>query len=455
MKTTMTNEGLATRRGVLALGLGWGLSACGGGGSDGGDAGDSGPTVQRLEAGPARVGEPAALTAVFSGGAGRIEPDIGPVRSGVAAMTPVLAGPRRYTLVVETAGRPSARRDIDLAPVYRDRYTTLAAPWLQYHAASVAADGTVLVIGGSRGLPAPSESVDRFDPATGRFTRIGSMYTGRSMHTATRLADGRVLVLGGLVGLSNGGFAELIDERSGTVAPAGWPVRPRIRHAAVALADGRVLVVGGLQSNSVELWEPQAQRFRLVAARMANAREYPSATLLADGRVLIVGGDHVGPTQQLAEIFDPATETFAAVASPLNAERRAMHAAHRLPDGRVLVLGGEVRSADDLTPLDSVLVFDPAAQALALHGRLDGARSLVRSALLADGQVRLFGGITPGEAAAATASAYGPGSVARALAAMPAGRAWHTVSALPDGRVLVLGGDDAAGGPVSSALLYD
>jgi hypothetical protein len=225
------------------------------------------------------------------------------------------------------------------------------------------------------------------------------------------------------VGLSNGGFAELIDERSGTVAPAGWPVRPRIRHAAVALADGRVLVVGGLQSNSVELWEPQAQRFRLVAARMANAREYPSATLLADGRVLIVGGDHVGPTQQLAEIFDPATETFAAVASPLNAERRAMHAAHRLPDGRVLVLGGEVRSADDLAPLDSVLVFDPAAQALALHGRLDGARSLVRSALLADGQVRLFGGITPGEAAAATASAYGPGSVARALAAMPAGRA--------------------------------
>jgi hypothetical protein len=38
---------------------------------------------------------------------------------------------------------------------------------------------------------------------------------------------------------------------------------------------------------------------------------------------------------------------------------------------------------------------------------------------------------------------------------MPAGRAWHTVSALPDGRLLVLGGDDADGGPVLSGLLYD
>lgn len=449
----MTNKDRATRRGLLALGLGlgWGLSACGGGGQ----AGDGDPSVQRLEAGPARIGEPVTLTAVFSGGAGRIEPDIGPVQSGVGVTTPALAGPRRYTLVVEADGRPAARRAIDLAPEYRDRYTAFAAPWLQYHAASVAADGTVLVIGGSRGLAAPSEAVDRFDPATRRFTRIGSMYTGRSMHTATRLDDGRVLVLGGLVGLSSGGFAELIDERSGAVTPAGWPVRPRQRHAAVALADGRVLVVGGLQSNSVELWEPEARRFRLVAARMANAREYPSATLMADGRVLIVGGDHEGPVQQLAEIFDPATESFTAVASPLNEERRAMHSAHRLPDGRVLILGGEVRAGGALAPLDSVLAFDPATQALAPHGRLDAARSLVRSALLADGQLRLFGGFTRDEGAARSASAYGPGGGAHALAAMPAGRAWHTVSALPDGRVLLLGGDDAEGGPVLSALLYD
>lgn len=447
---TKTCAGLTTRRGLLAAGLGWGLSACGGGDSGPAEA----PAIQRLDAGAARIGEPTTLTPVFSGGNGRIEPGLGPVHSGVAVTTPVLAGPRRFTLVVEAPGRPAARRDIDLAPAYRDRYTAFAAPWLQYHAASVAADGTVLVIGGSRGLAAPSEAVDRFDPATRRFTRIGSLYTGRAMHTATRLANGQVLVLGGLVGLSSGGFAELIDEATGTVTAAGWPVRPRARHAAVALADGRVLVVGGLNSDSVELWDPATRRFRLVAARMAHAREFPTATLLADGRVLIVGGDPLGATQQLAEVFDPAQERFAPVVSPPDALPRALHAAHALPDGRVLVLGGEVREGDALRPLDSVAVFDPAAQTLAPLGRLDAPRSGVRSVLGLDGQVRLFGGFTPGEAVARSASAFAPGG-GRALAEMPAGRAWHTVSALPDGRLLVLGGDDADGGPVLSGLLYD
>ncbi|MFN3302319.1 MAG: kelch repeat-containing protein [Roseateles sp.] len=186
-----------SRRGPLAkclgLGLGWGLSACGGGSSADGDA----PTVQRLDAGEARIGEPVALTPVVSGGQGRIEPDLGPVRSGEPVLTPPLAGPRRYTLVVEAPGRPSARREL-LQPGYRDRYVAVPdAPWLQYHAALAAPDGAVIVIGGSRGLNTLSEAIDRFDPATRRFTRLGQMYTGRAMHSATLLADGRVLILGG------------------------------------------------------------------------------------------------------------------------------------------------------------------------------------------------------------------------------------------------------------------
>ncbi len=448
------DQGLS-RRAALVMGLGWGLSACGGGGGGGAPGGDA-PTALALEAGDAHVGEAVTLTARLSGGQGRIEPDIGAVQSGVPVQTPVLAAPRRYTLVVEAAGQPSARRELEVRPAYRDRYVALdgASP-LQYHAAVTVADGSLLVIGGSRGLSVASEAVDRYDPATRRFSRIGSMYTGRTLHTATRLADGRVLVLGGTVGLSSGGFAELIDPASGAAEAAGWPVRPRIRHATVALDDGRALVVGGYQSDSVELWDPATRRFRLVADRMANAREFPTATRLADGRVLIVGGDHVGPAQRLAEIFDPRTERFDRVNSPLNEERRSMHEAHALADGRVLVVGGELRGDTALEPLDSVLVFDPATQTLTAHGRLEQPRSLVRSLLLPDGELRMFGGLTGAEMAARSAGAYAPGGTARTLAAMPAGRAWHTVSALPDGRVLILGGDDADGGAVPGALLYE
>ncbi|NCT84426.1 MAG: hypothetical protein GXC94_14850 [Comamonadaceae bacterium] len=456
--TQEKNEAQAARRAMLragwGLGLGWGLAACGGGGSSEAPAG---PTVHSLEADAARIGEPVSVTAVFSGGAGRVEPDIGAVQSGVPFSLPPVIAPRQYTLVVEAQGRPSARRALDVQPVYRDRYVALddATP-RQYHAAATTSDGRVLIIGGSRGLSAPSEAIERYEPATRRFTRIASMYTGRTLHTATPLAEGRVLVVGGTVGLSNGGFAELIDERRGSVEAAGWPVRPRIRHAAVALADGRVLVVGGVQSDSVELWDPATRRFRLVAARMANVREFPTATRLADGRVLIVGGDHEGPTQRLAEVFDPQTETFTPVASPLNEQRRAMHEAHALPDGRVLVVGGELRGATDLEPLDTVLVYSPATQALTLHGRLDRPRSLVRSLLLPDGRLRLFGGQTATEIAARTASVYEPATgTAAALAALPAGRAWQTVSALPEGRVLIVGGDNESGGAVPGALLYE
>lgn len=42
-----------------------------------------------------------------------------------------------------------------------------------------------------------------------------------------------------------------------------------------------------------------------------------------------------------------------------------------------------------------------------------------------------------------------------AIAPMPLGRSWHTVSRLADGRVLILGGDDRNGEPVMPAYLYE
>jgi len=444
---------LPSRRQFLASAAALGLSACGGGG--GGEAPTS-PGIHSLAADPVAVGEPARLTATFSGGAGRIEPDIGAVRSGVAVATPPLAAARRYTLVVEAPGQPAARRTLDVVPQFRNRYVPVATPQpLQYHAAVTALDGSVLVIGGSRGLATLSEAVDRFDPATRQFTHIASMAAGRSGHTAHRLPDGRILVLGGQVSLASAVQAELIDPVRGTVTLAGRLAQTRNRHAGVALADGRVLVVGGFWRDSVELWDPATLSFRLVAAPMRHSREFPSATLLADGRVLIVGGDHVDGADVPAEIFDPRTERFEPVATPADAPLRYFHEAHRLADGQVLILGGERRDgALSRTPLASVLRLDPATQALATVGALERPRSLVRSLPGPDGSVLMFGGEGPVDTATATAGSYRDGT-GLALAAMPAARAWHTVNALPDGRVLILGGDAPDGSAVGGGLIYE
>lgn len=340
------------------------------------------------------------------------------------------------------------------APAPAPGYTSLATPFaVSLHAAVTTLDGGVLVLGGSRGQGVVSDSVDLYNPATRSFARVGSLLTGRAEHSATRLADGRVLVLGGSTGLQIGNIAELVDPRSGAVVAAGALQQPRARHATLALADGRVLTLGGINRRSAELWDPADQRWRLLAAPMACSREYPTATLLDDGRVLIVGGDSGDVDYQFAEVFDPGTERFTVLDTGLQ-QRRSFHSAQRLADGSVLILGGEAGGAT----LASVLRYLPAQQRLREEPALAGARTLARSVLLgtgADERVLLFGGQQTLQAEhSASAEAYRPGSGGSALAAMPEPRAWHSASLLPDGGVLIVGGERADGSYVSQALVY-
>jgi hypothetical protein len=444
----------------MALALAPLLAACGGGGGPDAPAPGTGPVITGFASTTTRalVGERATLVASFSGGQGRIEPGIGPVTSGVAITTPVLTQGVRYTLVVEGNGA-SARRELALDVQFRDRYEVLPERQLQYHAAVAAADGSVLVFGGSRGENVVSDAIDRFDPATRTFTRIGTLRTGRFLHTATRItsgpARGQVLVLGGGVSVDIGAVADLVDERTGAVSDGGQLQQPRARHAVVALADGRALVVGGANRNTVELWDPATRSFRLVTARMRHVREWPTATLLADGRVLIAGGDTVATQYVLAEIFDPATETFTPVETSFT-ERRYLHTAHRTADGRVLLVGGEVVDAQGqrLQPLASVLQFDPATGQITARRALDVGRSLAAAVNVGE-TLLLFGGTTPTQEAATSGTAWRDDAAPRALAPLPAGRIFHTATRMGDGRVLILGGDTADGAPVKQVLIYE
>jgi hypothetical protein len=63
---------------------------------------------------------------------------------------------------------------------------------------------------------------------------------------------------------------------------------------------------------------------------MREPRSVHPATLLADGKVLVVGS--------MAELFDPATGSFAITGDP-NVPRDGGGRATRLADGRVLFIG--------------------------------------------------------------------------------------------------------------------
>lgn len=234
---------------VMAIALAPLLAACGGGGGSDAPAPGTGPVITSFTSTTtgALVGERATLVASFSGGQGRIEPGIGPVTSGVAITTPVLTQSVRYTLVVEGNGT-TARRELALDVQFRDRYDVLPERHLQYHAAVAAADGSVLVFGGSRGENVVSNAIDRFDPATRTFTRIGTLRTGRFLHTATRIttgpARGQVLVLGGGVSVDIGAVADLVDERTGAVSDGGRLQQPRSSY--------------GTRPRAASAWSPRA-----------------------------------------------------------------------------------------------------------------------------------------------------------------------------------------------------
>jgi len=460
--------------------LGLALAGCGGGG--GGASPPSGgpgpnppgnnppggnpppvPEIAEFSADKAAyfIGEKATLTVRFSNGTGRIDPNIGAVQSGVTVQTEPLDGTRELRLVVESAVG-TVTRSLRLPVQYRDAYRTLGTSFLSRgHTASLTGDGSVLLIGGSRGQGTLSTSIDRFDPRSNTLLRVGNLRNGREGHRAVRLNSGRILVTGGISGLL-ATTAEVVDERTGEVSPTGNPRVQRVSHTATRLGNDRVLVTGGYSSGegavfgisrTAEIWNPATNQFRLLESTMRVGRAGHSATMLPDGRVLIVGGLSADANYQFAEVFDPATETFSVFAAVDNRER-GLHATAQLPDGTVLVLGGETEATQ---PFSSVVQFrgdnGGTSQILA---NLVRPRTLVEAAVSRDGRVFLFGGeVGPGNLTTDTAEAYSPANGGMPIASLPGPRVGHTTTWLTDGRFLIAGGEDADGRLVPSVLFYE
>jgi hypothetical protein len=352
----------------------------------------------------------------------------------------------------------------------------MASPRYQ-HTATLLADGRVLIAGG-RSLQDPLlATTELWDPTTEAFTPGPPLVVPRFGHTATRLADGRVLIVGGIVTAPREVGTrqmELWDPATGAFRAAGRTTLPHtVGLSTVLLADGRVLIIGGVDCNvapdgaqadraaqlrcqpqrlTTEIWDPATESVTPTGS-LEEEHDWASATILADGRVFVLGGGGL-PTIG-SEVWDPATGAWARGGAPAHA-RLGGQTATLMPDGRVLVVGGQTGTLNGdpfQPPLRAAAVWDPTTLSFSSSGAMALGRERHTATLLVDGRVLVVGGM--GERAAdfsdtavLEAEIWDPATGSFSSAGQDAaGRALHTATLLPDGRVLLTGGfsrDDRA-----------
>ena len=228
--------------------------------------------------------------------------------------------------------------------------------------------------------------------------------TPRKLLPYVVLEGGRVLAAGGHDGSRTLNSCEVYEPLLGGWRVTGALHAARRNHAAVRLADGRALVVGGTATASygalasAEVYEPETGLWTPVES-MGEARNDPAAVLLPDGRVLVAGGFDVDlhPVRS-AELYDPDTGHWTRTGSPLSS-RGGAQTAVVLGSGRVLFVSG----------LQAEL-YDPQSGQWTKAGLMGGAAGTLRTGhsvtLLPDGRVLVGGGTT--SRAAATARLYDP-----------------------------------------------
>jgi len=373
----------------------------------------------------------------------------------------------------------------------------------------LADDRTVLVVGGTMLRPyvppwvwGPYLDVcgglpEVYDYITGNWTKTnGSMVHERSVgHTATLLNDGTVFIYGSTVcqnsfdppaGPEDAFYAELFHPSNGSFTQVPHRssltdlTKCRFLHTATLLHDGRVFIAGGRDcgssyysaSSAAEIFDPVTGNFTALPS-MPFGRCSHTAALLPNGDIVIAGGTSgvlpmsngiVAMAETRALIFTVYNQAWSVLSSP----ELPFHCplAVAFPDSRVLMVYNDTAQflnhrSWEIMPgpvLPLITPMDPYN-----FNVLQGQRMV----LLADGRSIL----STGDCAVNCTALYPGAPIPRAGiftfddVYVPTAGSWrytanmnwyhrsgHSLTLLPNGRVLAAGGFDS---PDCLSELYD
>jgi N-acetylneuraminic acid mutarotase len=215
------------------------------------------------------------------------------------------------------------------------------------------------------------------------------MPTARTEVTGATL-DGVIYVAGGFV--SNGTHVALVEayDTAGDawLSPSPAPLPQALDHAGAAAVNGKVYVVGGYSvfpstisaatyeyDPAINLW---TERAPMPLARAA------AATVELGGKVYVMGG--VGPQPAVPLVYDPAMNIWSQLA-PMSAAREHLTAA--AVGGKIYVIGGRQNLVQNVNIAE---VYDPAPNTWAPPLTvLPTARGGLASGVL-NGRIHVVGG---------------------------------------------------------------
>lgn len=303
--------------------------------------------------------------------------------------------------------------------------------------------------------PAPVVSSSTSAPTPhARWTEAGRLSMARGGFALLTRPDGALLAIGGVENGGDGRPSGYVDVyRDGVWSRGPELPTPRKSASIVLLKDGGALVSFGFDNKGVvagaERLDATLSKWTALPAPLTGSDL--GATVLDDGRVLVAGGhDRDSECMTDTAIFDPLKNTWTK--------------SGKLPEPQVF--GGLLASAGKAFLLGGLCnnsyyplrVFDNGAWSNGPAGPVEriGARFLV----LRDGRILVSGGdpsehATDAEGVKRLALFDPKKSEWRTGPALKGPRTSHGVTQLPDGRVMLAGGEDKAFHEIDSVELYD
>jgi len=273
------------------------------------------------------------------------------------------------------------------------------------------------------------------------------------------LPDGRLLVVGGYGGLTTGNLG-IVDTDIFDPATNGWSRVadmhvPRWYPSVTELPDGRYVAISGnstaatVWADTPEVYDPTTNAWTLlskVSTSGVHEDEYPFSYLLPSGKVFTIG-----PNEDDSFLLDVDAQTWTPVGGDSGVHNGS--SVMYLP-GKVLYSGGgvNINASDPSYATTSVIDLTAANPTWQQVAPMHDNRVYHTLTMLPDGKVLAVGGSADTDQAVVTSGVlqteiWDPATRTWTVgSSMAAARNYHSTALLmPDGRVLVAGGGHSFG----------